>query len=207
MFRAGDRYVSTASVDADTGKIVMRGHPAADYIRIELRVGEKLPDFEFTDLDGMRRTTAVLRGKYVLVDFWATWCGPCVGEIPNLISVYKTNQPRGLEILGVSGDETADVVKAFAKERGVAWPQATPESTSDLVKHRLRIGSWPTTIMLDPEGRVVSLGGPDLPLRGDMLSKSLDRILAPRAPEGMSTTPEAPSPRLSAATRVVPPAH
>ncbi len=73
VFRFGDRYFSTSSVDTETGKIVLREHPASDYQRIEVKVGNKFPDFSFVDFAGKTRKLSEFRGKYLLMDFWGAW--------------------------------------------------------------------------------------------------------------------------------------
>ncbi len=176
VFRAGDRFVSTKSID-DTGKIIMQDHPASDYTRIEMRVGAEVPDFTFTDFEGKTRRLSEFRGKHVLMDFWGTWCGPCVGEIPHLKEAYARYRSRGFEILGMDQDESVEEVKKFLAEKKITWTQATTESIKDLIEKRFRIVAYPTTILLDPQGKIVSLGGGGLPLRGKELLATLDKVL------------------------------
>src|SRR5215475_13395190 len=95
VFRVGDNYVSTKRADLEKNQIVMRSHPAGDYKRVELKMGSALPDFQFTDFNGKKRRLSEFRGKYVLIDFWGTWCGPCRRELPYLKAAYRNFQPRG----------------------------------------------------------------------------------------------------------------
>jgi thiol-disulfide isomerase/thioredoxin len=178
IFRVGERYLSTKSLDAEKGTFVLREHPASDYKRIELRIGAELPDFTFTDFAGKTRKLSEFRGKYLLLDFWGTWCGPCVYEIPNLKKVYEKYQSRGFEILGMDQDEDLDKVKQFLAEKGAAWTQATTASIKELIEQRFRITAFPTTILLDPKGQILSLGRKDqLPLRGEEFMTALEKLL------------------------------
>jgi thiol-disulfide isomerase/thioredoxin len=178
VFRVGDLYVSTGSVDLETSKIVLRSHHASDYQRIELSVDSVVPDFSFTDFNGKGRRLSEYRGKHVLLEFWATWCGPCVWEIPNLQDAYRKYQSRGFEILGLDNDEDFEKTKAFVAEKGIGWTQASRESIKDLITRRFRINSWPTTVLLDPDGKVISLGDKDeLPLMDKGLLNTLKKIL------------------------------
>ncbi len=181
VFHVGTHYVSTKRVDLDKNVISMREHPAADYKRVELRVGNEVPDFNFTDFNGKKRKLSEFRGKYVLMDFWAAWCGPCRRELPYQKAAYSRFQARGFEILGLDNDEDPAPVKDWLNRSKVTWPQATRDSIKDL-EMRYRIHLFPTTLLIDPEGKVVSLnqhkkGQPTL--RGADLLKSLDRILPP----------------------------
>ena len=179
VFRVGDRYVSTESVDLETGRIVLKDHPATDYKRIELALGLELPDFPFVDLEGKPHKLSDYRGKYVLLDFWGTWCGPCVWEIPHLKAAYTKYQSRGFEILGMDTEHDPGKIRPFVQEKGIAWTQATTESIEELVKTKFRVQSWPREILLDPKGRILSAGMRDhLPLTGERLMATLDKIFA-----------------------------
>lgn len=105
------------------------------------------------DLDGRIITTEDLRGKVTLVNFWATWCGPCRAEIPDLIKLQE-RYPDQLQIIGVSADEgPVQVVEDFATQFGINYPivMATPE----LNRAFPGVMALPTSFIVDPEGRVV----------------------------------------------------
>lgn len=178
IFRVGDRYLSTKEIDSAKNTFVLQEHPASDYKRIELRLGTELPDFNFTDFAGKTRKLSEFRGKYLLVEFWGTWCGPCVGEVPNFKKAYEKYQARGFEILGMDQDKEIDSVKKFIAEQGVTWPNATTESINELIEQRFRIVAFPTTILLDQQGKIISLGRKDqMPLRGEELMGTLEKLM------------------------------
>jgi peroxiredoxin len=178
IFRAGKDYISTKSVDGATGKIVFKAHPAADYQRIELEIGSEIADFKFTDFDGKERSLSEYRGKYLLLEFWGTWCGPCVAEVPNFKEAYAKYKARGFEILGMDEDQSVDNVKKFLTEKAVTWTNATTPSIKELTNKKFRIVAFPTTILLDPKGKIVSMGRKgQLPLRGKELLETLEKLL------------------------------
>ena len=182
IFRVGERYLSTQSVDSEKSNFVLLEHPASDYQRIELRVGAQIPDFNFTDFEGKARKLSEFRGKFVLLDFWGTWCDPCVYEIPNLKKAYEKYQSRGFEILGMVQDQDMKFVKKFAAEQGITWTNATTESISQLIDQRFRITMFPTTILLDPNGKISSLNRKDqLPLAGKELLNTLEKLTTPNS--------------------------
>lgn len=181
IFRVGSVYVSMKKVDLEKNQIILKAHQASEYKRIELRMGGEVPDFAFTDFKGKKRKLSDFRGKYLLVDFWGTWCGPCRREMPYLKVAYKNFQPRGLEILGMNTDEAQILpdVKRWLEGNGLNWTQATRESIREVIRN-FRIHSYPTTMLLGPDGTVLSLNQTkkDQPgLRGNDLLKSLDKIL------------------------------
>lgn len=181
IFRVGEIYVSTKKADLEKNQILLRAHPASDYKRVELRMGGEVPDFAFTDFEGKKRRVSEFRGKYLLIDFWGTWCGPCRREMPYLKAAYKRFQPRGLEILGMNTDDVEILpdVRNWLEKNGLTWTQATRESIRNVIRS-FRIHSYPTTLLLDPDGKIISLNQtkkdqPDL--RGSDLLKSLDKLL------------------------------
>jgi peroxiredoxin len=178
IFRVGEHYLSTKSLDSEKGVFVLREHPASDYKRIELRIGAEIPNFDFTDFEGKARKLSEFRGKYLLIEFWGTWCGPCVAEVPNYKKAYEKYQPRGFEILGMDEDKELDQVKKFISEQGITWTNATTASIKELIEQRFRITAFPTTILLDPKGKIISLGRKDqLPLRGEELLNTLENLM------------------------------
>jgi peroxiredoxin len=80
-------------------------------------------DLKFTAVDGRSVDVSQLKGKVVLIDFWATWCGPCVGEVPNVKKTYDQFHSKGFEIVGISLDKDKDTLKKFTADHKMEWPQ------------------------------------------------------------------------------------
>ncbi|HWM94278.1 MAG TPA: TlpA disulfide reductase family protein [Thermoanaerobaculia bacterium] len=178
IFQLGKLYLSTRSVDPG-GRIVLRTHSPSEYHRFDLRPGASLPDFAFTDLEGRQRRLSELRGKVVLLDFWGTWCGACIDELPRLREAYKTWRGKGFEILGMDFADELDVQKAFLAENELPWLHATAASVADLVDRSFRVRAFPTKILLDREGRIVSVGDPGQPpLREEELLKTVEAAVS-----------------------------
>jgi len=191
VFRVGDRYLSIAAVDVKAGRATFAARTAADYERIELARGTTLPDFTFVDLDGQARRLSEFRGKYTLLDFWGTWCGPCIAELPFLARAYAEFRDRGFEIIGMdyekpdlTDDDFAEGVARvgnFVRDRGLLWTQARTESIKRLFERRFQIGVWPTMVLIDRDGRIVSSGREDLGepgLKGEALLRTLAALMA-----------------------------
>jgi peroxiredoxin len=136
------------------------------------KVGKPAPRFAAQDIAGRTIRLDGYRGKYLLVDFWATWCAPCIGELPRLQAAYRTYHDAGFEIVSVSLDESKTAVVDFTNVRKLPWPQIhNASSTADLVD-AFAVGSIPATYLIDPEGTVMRLD-----LRGKALDQTLARLI------------------------------
>lgn len=153
----------------DLGDIPLQLHRSA------LGVGQPAPAFELTTVDGTPEKLAKLRGKFVLLDFWATWCGPCIAETPNLKSVYDTfgKDPR-LAMIGLSLDFDAGSIRKWAAEKGIAWPQVHLQGMWDnRVVADYGVDSIPSIFLIGPDGRVVARD-----LRGPAIKAAVKKALA-----------------------------
>ncbi|WP_406825978.1 redoxin domain-containing protein [Pedobacter sp. KACC 23697] len=134
--------------------------------------GKVAPAIAMPDKDGKIVKLSDFKGKYVLVDFWASWCGPCRRENPNVVAAYKKYHDKGFEILGVSLDSKKDAwLKAIAAD-GLTWTHVSDlQAWSNSAVKDYGVKSVPASFLLDPEGKVV---GKDL--RGEELNKTLAGI-------------------------------
>jgi len=114
-------------------------------------------EMKFTAVDGKEVDVSKLQGKVVLIDFWATWCGPCVAELPNVIKAYKELHPKGFEIVGISLDSDKAELEKFVKEKGMEWPQYFDgKGWQNEISTKYGISSIPAMWLLDKKGMVVS---------------------------------------------------
>ncbi len=115
-------------------------------------IGARLPDFSVRDLRGRRISSSDLRGKVVLIDFWATWCQPCKKEMPGYQKLLDRYGPRGFAVIGFKLDIMADTEepRAFARRLGIRYPLAI--ATDDLKKKFGGIEGLPTTLLYDRQG-------------------------------------------------------
>lgn len=151
----------------------VKSQEQAEEIQRSLADGTKFPDFSVTDLSGKQLSIANYKGKVVLLDFWATWCTPCVQELPNVIKAYKQYHPQGFEVIGISLDQQKGKLTTFLRDKDMTWPQYFDGKgwQNDLaVKYGIR--SIPATFLLDGEGKII---GKDL--RGEALSQAVAKAL------------------------------
>lgn len=114
-------------------------------------------ELKFTAVDGREVDVSKMQGKVVLIDFWATWCGPCVAELPNVLKAYKELHPKGFEIVGISLDGDKAELEGFVKEKGMEWPQYFDgKGWQNEISTKYGIDSIPAMWLLNKKGMVVS---------------------------------------------------
>ena len=130
-------------------------------------------DFTVNDTNGQPVTLSSFKGKYVLLDFWASWCGPCRAENPNLIKAYNAYKERNFTILSVSMDESKQAWLDAVKKDGLTWTQASDlKGMSGPVAGLYKLGAIPANFLIDPAGKIVAAN-----LRGEELEKKLAEII------------------------------
>ena len=159
--RAG-RLIKELARDAENKKI-----------QKTLVAGADFPDFDEKDLDGKPVSVANYKGKVVLVDFWATWCVPCIGELPNVMKTYEKYHDKGFEIIGVSLDIDQDSLAAFFKEKNMPWPEFYDGLRfQNKVALKYGVGAIPTNILVGKDGKII-----DKDLRGPALDDAVGKAL------------------------------
>lgn len=145
-----------------------------EYIRLAaFGVGSVMPNFTLKTPDGKDISLKDFEGKYVLVDFWASWCGPCLREMPNVVKLYKECKGKNFEIFGVSLDNKKDAWVKAIKANGMKWPQGSDLKGWGSEPARLcNVSAIPFTVLIDPEGEVIAID-----LRGEQLHAKVKEVL------------------------------
>jgi peroxiredoxin len=139
-----------------------------------LAEGSAFPDFNEKDLNGKPLSVANYRGKILLLDFWATWCGPCVGELPNVLKTYEKHHPQGFEIIGISLDQDEKQLTKFLAQKNIPWQQYFDgKGWENKLASKYGVESIPATFLLDAKGKIL---GKDL--RGEALEDAVTQALA-----------------------------
>lgn len=147
----------TISLLASCGQRVKTSEAVAETAQVEETTADLAPDFELLDLQGNKLALSSLRGKYVIIDFWGSWCPWCIKGFPGLKASYAKYKEK-LEILGVDCRDTEEKWKTAVEEYALPWLQvrcADEELQALAMKYSLE--AFPTKVVVDPEGKLVKV--------------------------------------------------
>ncbi len=157
-----DKVIASIAKQADANKV-----------QKELAVGKVFPDFDEKDLNGKPLSIANFKGKIVLIDFWATWCGPCVGELPNVLKTYEKHHGEGFEVIGISLDQDKGKLTSFIAEKKMPWAQYFDGlGWQSKLGQKYGINSIPATYLLDKEGKIIAKN-----VRGEALDAAVAKAV------------------------------
>jgi peroxiredoxin len=122
-----------------------------------LKPGTPFPDFSETDLEGKPLSIAKYKGKVVLVDFWATWCMPCVAQLPDVQKAYEKFHGKGFEIVGISLDEDKDRLQQFIKQRKMPWQEYFDgKKWENKLAAKYGVEAIPSSYLIDQQGKIIT---------------------------------------------------
>ena len=140
---------------------------------LSTNIGQFAPEISLPSPDGKEIALSSLKGKLVLIDFWASWCGPCRKEMPNVIKIYSKFKNKGFEIYGVSLDQDKEKWMEAITKDGINWPQVSDLKYWDNVAARIyNVQGIPYTVLIDKDGKIIAKN-----LRGQELEKKIAEVL------------------------------
>jgi peroxiredoxin len=147
---------------------------AAERAAVGIVIGKRFPGIDGRAIDGSPISLGNWKGKVVLIDFWATWCGPCMRELPNVKNAYATYHGQGFEVLGISLDVDKAQLRQAITAQAIPWPQLFDGGGWDAaIARQCAVHSIPTTFLIGRDGTLVAAD-----LRGAALSEAIAKALA-----------------------------
>lgn len=162
-------YLAKLESEYPNSNYVKRGHTQETRNSLKIRVGVDAPLFAVQTITGDSIRLADLKGKFVFIDFWGTWCGPCRGEIPNMKKLAREIPNTKLQVIGLASDDLK-TLKDYIKQEKIEYPNAI--AGKELIA-RYGITGWPTTLLISPSGKIVAKN-----LRGEDLTRLVTEKMA-----------------------------
>ena len=147
------------ALNGNTGEFLtgLKDEAERKQVRDALTPGAPFPDFDGKDLQGNALSLSKFKGKIVLVDFWATWCPPCVASVPEIQKVYSKYHDKGFEVVGISLDVDRDALEKFVKQRKLPWPQHFDGARFDgKLANKYGVNVAPTTYLIGRDGKIIN---------------------------------------------------
>ena len=172
-----DKCFALVNLLEEPVKSAVPTHKYSEYLKsiAHLAIGKVAPSFSQADTSGKMVSLSSYQGKYVLIDFWASWCGPCRAENPNVVKCYEQYHNKGLEIMGVSIDESKDRAKWLKAVRDdkLPWVQLSDlKGWENEVARMYGIQGVPQNYLINPEGKIIAKN-----LRGKELHKKIGELI------------------------------